>query len=169
MPHAGGAPGDQTRVTLSGAVALQLAGAGLTLIGAFVPWVRSHALFLTVPVRGAETDYGLLFPGVALVVAALLAYQWTFRWHRWMDAAVLGLGIVALAVALLYGVQVTQRVSRIDAAAHRQPATPQVLGGGSMFSVEFDVGYYLTLLGAGALIAGSFAGLRRKSGRTATL
>jgi len=149
-------------------VALQLGGAGLILIGAFVPWVRSHAIFLTVPVRGVETDYGLLFPGVALFVAALLAYQWSFRWHRWMHAVVFGLGILALAVAVVYGVQVTQRVSRIETAARQQATTPMVLGGGRMFSVEFDVGYYLTLVGAGGLLAGSVAGLWRTPGGGAT-
>jgi len=144
---------------------LQLAGAGLILIGAFVPWVRSHALFLTLPVRGAETEYGRLFPAVALVVFILIAYQWAVRWHRWMHTVVLGLGILALLIAVIYAVQVTQRVRRIDTEARQKPATPLVLGSGRMFSVEFDVGYYLTLLGSGALVAGAASGLRRKPGQ----
>ncbi len=169
MPGIGGRPAEE-RWTLSPvAVSFQLAGAGLILISAFIPWIRSHALLLTIPVRGAETDYGRLFPGIALAVAALLAYQWSFRWHRWMHGVILGLGILALAVAVVYGMQVTHRVGRIEGAARQQPAAPLVLGGGSLFSVEFDVGYYLTLLGGGALIVGSIAGLWRNPGRGATL
>ncbi len=168
MPHARDASEEQPRTAVSLAVALQLAGAGLILISAFVPWVRSHALFLTVPVRGAETDYGQLFPAIALAVFILLAYQWSFRWHRWMHAVVLSLGILALAVAVVYAVQVTQRVGRIDTAAHQQQGAPLVLGGGRAFSVEFDVGYYLTLLGTGALIAGGIIELRTSPRRSAS-
>jgi hypothetical protein len=115
-------------------------------------------------VRGTETDYGRLFLFIALIVDALLAYQWSFRWHRWMHVVVLNLGVLALSVAILYGVQVTQRVSRIDTAARQQQTAPLVLGGGRIFSVEFDVGYYLTLLGAGALVAGAIAELRTPRG-----
>ncbi len=64
------------------AVALELAGAGLILVAAFVPWVRSHAFFLLIPVRGVETDYGRVFPFLALGVFALLAYQWSYGWQR---------------------------------------------------------------------------------------
>jgi len=141
-------------------VSLQLAGAGLILIGAFVPWVRSHALFLTIPVRGAETDYGRLFPIIALVVAALLACQWSFGWWRWAQGVVLLFGVVALTVAIVYAVQVTHRVQRIAKNARDQPGAPLVLAGGTLFSIEFDVGYYLTLLGAGGLVVGAVAGLR---------
>ena len=161
-PGAEGLPGEGRRQPSPVAVSLQLAGAGLILISAFVPWVRSHALFLTIPVRGAETDYGRLFPLIALVVAALLAYQWSFGWRHWAHGVVLLLGIAALTVAIVYGVQVTQRVQRIAKNTQNQPGAPLVLTGGALFSIEFDIGYYLTLLGAGGLIAGAVAGLREQ-------
>ncbi len=142
------------------AASFQLAGAGLILIGAFIPWVQSHALFLTVPVRGAETDYGRLFPAIALVVLALLAYQWSFGWFRWAHGVMLLLGVVALAVAVVYAVQVTQRVDRIAKSAQEQLGSPLTLSGESPFRVEFDIGYYLTLLGACGLVAGAVMGLR---------
>lgn len=148
------------------AVALQLAGAGLILIGAFAPWIRSHALFLTIPVRGAETDYGRLFPAIALAVLAILASQWSLGWRKWAHGLVLLLGVVALAVAGLYGVQVTQRVHRVAEVNRNQPGAPFVVPGRSAFSFEFDVGYYVTLLGAGGLLAGAIIGLRRSNGVT---
>lgn len=40
------------------------------VIGVFIPWVRSETIFLTVSVRGVETDYGRLFPLMALAAAA---------------------------------------------------------------------------------------------------
>ncbi len=162
MPGTEGLSSESRRQPSSVAVSLQLAGAGLMLISAFVPWVRSHALFLTIPVRGAETDYGRLFPIIALVVAALLAYQWSFGWRRWPHGVVLLLGIAALTVAIVYGVQVTQRVQRIAKNTQTQPGAPLVLGGGALFSIEFDIGYYLTLLAAGGLVAGAVAGLREQ-------
>lgn len=146
------------------AVSFQLAGAGLILIGAFIPWVQSHALFLTVPVRGAETDYGRIFPGIALAVFAILAIQWSFGWRKWAHGVILLLGVVAITIAVLYGVQVTQRVHRIAETTPSQPAAPLVLSGQAMFSVEFDIGYYATLIGAGSLLAGAVIGLRH-SGR----
>jgi len=143
------------------AVSLQLAGAGLILIGAFVPWIQSHALFLTVSVRGIETDYGRAFPSVALGVFAVLAYEWSLGWRKWGHSLILLLGLVAMIVALLYGVQVQQRVRRVAAANRDKPGIPLILSGRAAFSVEFDVGYYATLLGAGSLLAGAVSGLRR--------
>ncbi len=146
------------------AIGLQLAGAGLILIGAFAPWIRSHALFLTIPVRGAETDYGRLFPAIALAVLAILATQWSLGWRKWAHGLVLLLGVVVLGVAVLYGVQVTNRVHRVAVVNRDQPGSPFVLSGRALFSFEFDVGYYVTLLGAGGLLAGGIIGLRHSNG-----
>ncbi len=137
------------------AVALEFAGAGLILVGAFVPWVRSHAFFLTIPVNGVQTDYGRMFPFVALSVFGLLAYQWSFGWRRWVPGAALLLAIAAIVFVVLYGVQVKDRVGRISESVQQQPGGPLVLSGGRAFSVEFDVGYYLTLLGAGTVVVGA--------------
>lgn len=145
-------------------VLLQLAGAGLILIGVFLPWIQSHALFLTVPVRGSETDYGRLFPAIALAVFAILAYEWSLGWRKWAHGVILLLGLVAVAVAVLYGVQVTQRVHRIAETTPSQPAAPLVLSGQAMFSVEFDIGYYTTLIGGSSMLVGAVMGLRH-SGR----
>ena len=142
-------------------VSLQLAGAGLILIGAFTPWIQSHALFLTIPVRGSETDYGRLFPAIALAVFAILAYQWSFGWRRWAHYVILLLGGIVITVAVLYGVQVTQRVHRIAESTRDQPGAPLILSGQAAFSVEFDIGYYVTLIGGGGLLAGGVIGLRR--------
>ena len=143
-------------------VLLQLAGAGLILIGVFLPWIQSHALFLTVPVRGAETDYGRLFPTIALAVFAILAYEWSLGWRKLAHVVILLLGVVAMTAALLYGVQVAQRVHRVAESTHDQPgAPPLVLPGRAPFSVEFDIGYYTTLLGAGCLLAGAVIGLQQ--------
>jgi hypothetical protein len=143
-------------------VSFQLAGAGLILIGAFVPWIQSHALFLTVPVRGIETDYGRLFPAIALAVLAILACQWSLGWRKWAHSLILVLGLVAIVVAVLYGLQVQQRVHRVAEANRDKPGVPLVLSGGVAFSMEFDVGYYATVLGAGSLLAGAVVGLRAK-------
>lgn len=145
-------------------VGLQLSGAGLILISSFVPWVRSQAFFLTVPVTGVATDYGRVFPFLALAAFALLALQWSFGWRRWASGVILLFGATALVVALWYGVQVKARVSRLDTSARENPDAPLILPGTSVFSVEFDIGYYLTLLGAGFLLLGGGVDLlaRRK-------
>ena len=126
------------------AVSFQLAGAGLILIGVFIPWIQSHALFLTVPVRGAETDYGRLFPTIALAVCAILAYEWSLGWRKWAHVVILLLGVATMTAALLYGVQVAQRVHRIAESTRDQPGAPLVLSGRATFSMEFDIGYYTT-------------------------
>ncbi len=147
------------------AVALQLAGAGLILIGAFVPWVRSQAFFLVIPVRGVETDYGQILPFLALGVYALLAYQWSFGWRRWPAGVVLSIGICAVAVGLFYGVQVQRSAIRLNVETKNQPEAPLVIGGGPLFNVTFDVGYYLSLLGGLGLVVGAIGelqGTRRK-------
>ncbi len=144
------------------AVALQLAGAGLILIGAFTPWVRTHVFFLAIPVNGIDTDYGRLFPFLALAVCGILAYQWSFGWRRWLAGPVLFLGMVAIAVAIVYGVQIKGRAGKADEAAKKQSQAPFVTLGGTALSVDLDVGYFLTLLGAGSLLAGGTAALTRR-------
>ncbi len=141
------------------AIPLQAAGAGLILIAAFVPWVRSHAFFLTIPVNGVQTDYGKIFPFVALAIFGLLAYQWSFGWPKWAPGAIALLAISAMTLALLYGVQVRQRVEKINASAQGQPV-PLVLQGGTAFRVEFDIGYYLTLLGCLGVLIGAVLDLK---------
>ncbi len=149
------------------APSLYLVGAGLMLIGAFAPWIQSHALFMTIPIRGAATDYGRLFPAIALVVLSVAAYHWSLGWRKWAHGLILLLGLVAVTVAVLYGVQVTQRVHRVAEANREGPDAPLVLGTRPAFSVEFDVGYYVTLVGAGSLIAGAIMGLRGSRGHGA--
>ena len=160
MPGIDGLPSKGCRPSSPVAPSLYLVGAGLMLIGAFVPWIQSHALFMTIPVRGAVTDYGRLFPAIALVVLAVVAYHWSVGWRRWAHGLILLFGLIAVIVAVLYGVQVTQRVHRVAEANRDKPGAPLILGGRPAFSVEFDVGYYMTLLGAGSLIAGAIMGLR---------
>jgi hypothetical protein len=147
------------------AALVQLAGAGLMLLGAFIPWIQSHALFMTIPIRGAETDYGRLFPAIALVVLAVVAHHWSSGWREWAHGLILLLGLIAVIVAVLYGVQVTQRVHRVAEANRDRPDAPLILGARPAFSVEFDVGYYVTLVGAGGLIAGAIMGLRCSRGQ----
>jgi hypothetical protein len=161
MPGIDGLPSKGCRPSSPVAPSLYLVGAGLMLLGAFVPWIQSHALFMTIPVRGAETDYGRLFPAIALVVLAAVAYNWSLGWKRWAHGLILLLGVVAVIVAVVYGLQVTQRVHRVAEANRDKPGAPLVLGGPAAFSMEFDVGYYMTLLGAGSLLVGGISGLRR--------
>lgn len=161
MPEAETHLSEEPRPVPHVAVLFQLAGAALILFSAFIPWVQSHALFLTVPVRGSETDYGRLFPAIALAVFAILAYEWSLGWRKWAHGVILLLGMIAMTVAVLYGVQVTQHVLRIGQSARDQPGAPLILSGRAMFSVEFDIGYYVTLLGAGGLLAGAVIGLRQ--------
>lgn len=174
--HSGNHSNAEGRPSSQVGVAFQVAGAGLILIAAFVPWVRSHALFLAIPVSGIKTDYGRIFPFLALAAFGLLAYQWSFGWRKWAPGIVFLLAIVALVVAILYGVQVKERVGRINQSSENKSAGPFVLPGGSLFNVDLDVGYYLTLLGAGCLGAGAVEDLRagwrrvsrgKESGRTA--
>jgi len=161
MPGAASSRHEARQPGSQAAALVQLAGAGLMLLGAFIPWIQSHALFMTIPIRGAETDYGRLFPAIALVALAVVAYHWSLRWRKWAHGLILLLGLVAVIVAVVYGVQVTQRVHRVAEANRDRPDAPLVLGGGRpAFSVEFDVGYYVTLVGAGGLIAGAIMGLR---------
>lgn len=143
------------------AISFQLVGAGLILIGVFSPWIQSHALFLTVSVRGTETDYGRLFPAIALAVFAILAYEWSLGWRKWAHGVILLLGMIAMTVAVMYGVQVTQRVHRIAETPPNRPGAPLVLSGRAAFSVEFDIGYYATLSGAGGMLVGAVMGLRQ--------
>ena len=161
MPGIDGHPSKRRRPPSPVAPSLYLVGAGLMLLGAFVPWIQSHALFMTIPVRGAETDYGRLFPAIALVALAVVAYHWSLGWKKWAHGLILLLGVVAVVVAVVYGLQVTQRVHRVAEANRDKPGAPLVLGGRAAFSVDFDVGYYMTLLGAGSLLAGGVSGLRR--------
>ncbi len=161
MPGIDGLPSKGIRPPSPVAPPLYLVGAGLMLIGAFVPWIRSHALFMTIPVRGAETDYGRLFPATALVVLVVVAYHWSLGWRKWAHGLILLLGLVAAIVAVVYGLQVTQRVHRVAEVNRDKPGAPLVLGGRAAFSMEFDVGYYVTLVGAGSLIVGGVSGLRR--------
>jgi len=164
MPEAGSSRHEGPQPGPQAAALVQLAGAGLMLLGAFIPWIQSHALFMTIPIRGAETDYGRLFPAIALVVLAVVAYPWSLGWRKWAHGLILLLGLVAVIVAVLYGAQVTQRVHRVAEANREGPDAPLVLGGRPAFSVEFDVGYYVTLGGAGSLIAGAIMGLRCSRG-----
>ncbi len=156
---------ERRRPPSEAAVAVQLAGAGLVLISAFVPWVRSQVFFLVIPVRGVETDYGRILPFLALGVCALLAYQWSYGWRRWPASIVLAIGVVTVAVGVFYGVQVQRSASRLNVETKNQPEAPLVIGGGPLFNVAFDVGYYLSLLGGVGLIAGAIGELRWARGR----
>jgi hypothetical protein len=130
------------------------AGAGLTLIGAYVPWVVSFALFTTVPVRGVETAYGRVLPLIPLAALGLLAWRWYMRRARWVHLGIAGLGISTIMLTLLYAVEVKRNLVRAQESLAR---SGQMLPGS--VRVDFDVGLYLTAAGGAAMLVGGILGL----------
>ena len=130
------------------------AGAGLILIGAYVPWVVTFALFTSVPVRGVETTFGRVVPLIPLAGFALLAWRWYVRRAPWVHVAVAGLGIAAIALVLAYAVEIKRNLVRAERSLAK---SGQVLPGS--VRVDFDVGLYLTAVGGAAMLVGGILGL----------
>lgn len=133
---------------------VEAAGAGLILIGAYVPWVVSFALFTSVPVRGVETTFGRVVPLIPLAAFALLAWRWYARRAPWIHVAVAGLGVATIALVLAYAVEVKRNLVR---AQESLASSGQVLPGS--VRVDFDVGLYLTAAGGAAMLLGGILGI----------
>ncbi len=130
------------------------AGAGLILIGAYVPWVVSFALFTSVPVRGVETTYGRVLPLIPLVALGLLAWRWYARRARWVHLPILALGIGTVALTIVYAVEVRRNLVRTQESLTR---SGQVFPGS--VRVDLDVGLYLTAVGGAAMMIGGVLGI----------
>lgn len=129
------------------------AGAGLILIGAYVPWVVSFAFFTSVPVRGVETTYGRFLPLIPLLAFALLAWRWYARRARWVHLPIVVLGIATGVLTIVYAVEVNRNLARTQQSLAR---SGQVLPGA--VRVNFDVGIYLTAAGGAAMVVGGILG-----------
>ncbi len=125
------------------------AGAGLIFIGAYVPWVVTFVLVTTVSVRGVDTDYGRILTLIPLLALGLLAWRWYARRGRWVHVGIIALGILAIALALVYAVGVKRNLSRVQQSLAR--AGPMLPGN---YRVGFDLGLYLTLAGGAAMVGG---------------
>lgn len=133
---------------------LEVAGAALVFIGAYVPWAVTTALLADVPVRGVDTDYGRVLPLLPLAALGLLAWSWYVRRAPWVHALVVALGAVLLVLALVYALQVKRNLTRAQESLFRSGQFPGTV------DVRFDVGMYLTAAGAASLIAGGALGTR---------
>jgi len=133
------------------------AGAVLIFIGAYVPWVQTFALFTSVSVRGVKIDptYGRLLPLIPLVALGLLAWRWYVGRGRWVHLAILVLGILTLALTLMYGVNVKRDLMRAQQSLARAGQLPGTV------RVDLDVGFYITLAGGAMLAVGGFLGRRQ--------
>ncbi|MGQ0551402.1 MAG: hypothetical protein ACT4PY_17215 [Armatimonadota bacterium] len=132
------------------------AGAGLILIGAYVPWVVSFALFTSVAVRGVETTFGRALPLIPLAALGLLAWRWYARQARWVHLPIMALGIATMALTIAYAVQVNRNLTRTQQSLER---SGQVLPGA--VRVNFDVGIYLSAAGGAAMVIGGILGARQ--------
>ncbi len=135
---------------------LQGAGAALVFIGAYVPWVVTTALITSVPVRGADTEYGRILALIPLAAAGLLAWRWYMGGSRSVHLAVAACGVVIVALGLIYATGVSRNLARTQQSLARSGLT---LPG--TVSVRFDVGFYLSLIGGAAMAAGGAMGYRR--------
>ena len=149
-------PPPSTEAGLGIAGLLEGAGAALMFIGAYVPWVVSFALFVTVPVRGVQTTYGRILPIIPLFALGLLAWRWYVRRARWVHLPILLLGIATVTLALVYAVEVKRNLARTQQSLAR---SGQVLPG--TVRVDFDVGIYLTVAAGSAMFIGGILGLRQ--------
>lgn len=148
------APQEALKVPKGTAGLVEGAGAALILIGAYVPWVVSFALFTTVPVRGVETPYGRVLPLIPLVALGLLAWRWYARRARWVHLPIMALGIATVALAIAYAVEVNRNLTRTQQSLER---SGQVLPGA--VRVNFDVGIYLSAAGGAAMVVGGALGV----------
>ncbi|MGQ0571631.1 MAG: hypothetical protein ACT4P5_19180 [Armatimonadota bacterium] len=151
-----GTPQDSSRTAGGVAGLVEGAGAGLILIGAYVPWVVSFALFTSVPVRGVETPFGRVLPLIPLVALGLLAWRWYARKARWVHLPIMALGIATVALAIAYAVQVNRNLARTQQSLAR---SGQVLPG--TVRVNFDVGIFLSAAGGAAMVIGGILGVRQ--------
>lgn len=137
------------------ATLVEAIGAGGLLIAAYTPWVVTSALFMTVPVRGVDTSYGRMLVLVPLTAFGLLAWRWYARRARWVHVAIAVLGLITGALVATYAVQVKENVARAQQSLTRSgqafPGTVQV---------TFDMGSYLAVASALALLVGGILGIR---------
>ncbi len=131
------------------------AGAGLSFIGAYVPWVVTFAFIATVPVRGVDTPYGRLLTLIPLLVFGLLAWGWYARRARWVHPIIIALGTVTIVLAVAYTVGVKRNLAQAQQSIGR--SLGQVLPG--TVTVRFDVGLYLAVAGGAAMVIGGFLGM----------
>lgn len=117
-----------------------LGGIGLTLLGAFLPWITVSGPRRSVTVSGIDGD-GTITAAVA-VIAAILFFV---RWGRKAKLTTLLLGVLVTLIAVLY---INNPASGISSAAQQ--------------SVSFttNVGLYVTAIGGAAMTYGAYAELR---------
>jgi hypothetical protein len=130
-----------------------LAGVGVTLVGAFLPWIVPDPPLLEVPVSsrpGTEAD-GHITLALAYVALGVMTVRGRARFRMAVVTAC-GIGIAAVGVAyaadLAYGYEIL-------------PADGPIESVGRVIS-DPGTGVYVTVLGGLLVLAGGIAGLLRR-------
>lgn len=117
-----------------------LGGIGLTVLGAFLPWITVSGSGRSVTVNGIDGD-----GSITAAVAVLVAILFFVRWGRKAKLTTLLLSVLITLIAVLY-------IS--DPAYGLSSATQQSV------SINTNVGLYVTALGGAAMTYGAYAELR---------
>ena len=133
--------------------AVVLAGAGLTFVGAFLPWVVASTLGVSVSRSGIEAD------GTAtLVLAAVAIANVAFRHRDRFAMAIVGAcGAGIVAVGSLYVLDLTYGYDIVSMGG-----VIEEVGSGI---ADPGIGVYLTLLGGIFVLGGGIASLSGRGDR----
>lgn len=131
---------------------LEGAGAVIVFIGAYAPWVVTVALLTPIHVRGVDTDFGRILPPIPLLGLGVLAWRWYTRRSRGAHLAFIALGVLTLALALFYANGVKHSLAQAQQSLSRSGGLPGAV------TVRLDLGMYLTIIGATAMLAGGALG-----------
>lgn len=116
-----------------------LAGTGLAVLGAFLPWITANLLGTNVSVRGIDRD-GLF----TLILALLAGGVCLFRWGRIARASVFLLGILITAIGILY---IGDPLFGVDISTSTNPELLRA-------AVNPGFGLYLTAIGGVGILGG---------------
>lgn len=121
---------------------IALGGAGLTVLGAFLPWIKLGDLGSK---TGVDGD-GVFTLAFALVVAGIVVVR---NWEKIDRVAVTALGVLTLGIGVLY-------IS--DPAMGTDLASSGAFGQALAQALEPGIGLYITALGGlGMLVGGGLA------------
>ena len=135
-------------------------GAILVFVGAYAPWAGTFFLFASTLERGVDatclmTSCRHVLPLVPLVTLGLLAWGWYIGRTKWVHLVILILGVLTLALSANYVVTLKRNVLRAEQSLARAGQLPGTV------RVVLDVGFYLTVAGGVAMVAGGLLGRRQ--------